>query len=194
MALEAVGADHDRVKTIIAVSPDSNTNESDAAADSFLRNQAHNAANRRFERRIAKLARPPYLDPATFQERTRLLVDLGTIKSGKTFRTLLWETLVGMVRAYGAVGAAKALRNMNLVQRRLLPQIVSLDLFTNPPRVTVPVHYVFGARDAVTPPSVPDRLPAAIGAPSGTIVRLADAGHMAHFDRPDVVRSIAESA
>jgi pimeloyl-ACP methyl ester carboxylesterase len=99
-----------------------------------------------------------------------------------------------MVRAYGAVGTAKALRNMNLVLRRLLPEIVSLDLFSNPPRVTVPVHYVFGARDAVTPPSVPDRLPAAIRAPSGTIVRLADAGHMAHFDRPDVIRSIAESA
>jgi pimeloyl-ACP methyl ester carboxylesterase len=121
-----------------------------------------------------------------------LLADLGTIENGKTFGTLMRETLVDMARAYGVAGAVRSLRNLNLVLRRLLPQIVSLDLLASPPRITVPVHYVFGERDAVTPAWVPDRLPGAIGAPGSTVVRVPDAGQMAHFDRPDVVRSIAE--
>jgi pimeloyl-ACP methyl ester carboxylesterase len=102
------------------------------------------------------------------------------------------ETLVDMIRAYGVAGAVKSLRNLNLVLRRILPEIVSLDLFADPPRITVPVHYVFGERDALTPASIPDRFAAAIAAPGSTVVRLPDAGHMVHFDRPDVVRSIAE--
>ena len=192
MALRAAEHESDRVKALIVVSPDSSTSESDANADAFLRNPARTAEHPRLARRIAKLARPPYVKPAPFLQRTRLLVDLGTIEHGKTFAAQFREMLVGMIRAYGVAGTVKSLRNMNLVQGRLLPQIVSLDLFTDPPRVTVPVHYIFGERDVAIAPSVAERLPAAIAAPGSTVIRLPDAGHMAHFDRPDVVRSIAE--
>ena len=192
MALSVAADEGDRVKAVIAISPDSHTGESDAAADAFLRNQAHRTADRRFARRVMKLSRPPYLNASTFLQRTRLLADLGTIESGKTFAGLMREMLLDSIRAYGVAGALKSLRNMNLVQSRLLSQVVSLDVFANPPRVSVPVHYVFGERDAVTPASVPDRLPAAIAAPESTVTRIADGGHMVHFDRPDIVRSIAE--
>src|SRR5262249_18569559 len=144
----------------------------------------------RLRRRVAKLAPPPYVDPAPFQTRARLLADLGTIEYGKTFRAQVQETLIGMVGAYGVVGTLKALRNMTLVQRRLLPEIASLNLFDDPPRVAVPVHCMFGEQDALTPAATAERLPAAFSAPATTAVRVPNAGHMAHFDRPDVVRSI----
>jgi pimeloyl-ACP methyl ester carboxylesterase len=60
--------------------------------------------------------------------------------------------------------------------------------------VTVPVHYVFGAQDALTSVSVLTELPVAIAAPNSTVLRLPAAGHMAHFDQPDIVRSIAVNA
>jgi pimeloyl-ACP methyl ester carboxylesterase len=192
LALRAAEHESDCVKALIVVSPDSNTSESDASADAFLRNQARTAEHPRLARRIAKLPGPPYLKPAPFMQRARLLADLGTIEYGKTFPALFREMLVGMIRAYGIGGAVRSLRNMNLVQSRLLPQIVSLDLFADPPRVTIPVHYVFGEGDVVIASSVPERLPAAIAAPGSTVVHVPDAGHMAHFDRPDVVQSIAE--
>jgi pimeloyl-ACP methyl ester carboxylesterase len=98
-----------------------------------------------------KLRPPPYLDPAAFQRRASILADLGTIEYGKTFMALLREMLFAMIRTYGLVGTVKALRNMNLLQRKLLPEIAGLDPFANPPRVTIPVHYVFGERDALNP-------------------------------------------
>lgn len=194
IALQAVEHESERAKALIVISPDSNTASSDAFAAAFLREQGLGAGNRRLARRVMKLARPPYLDPAPFQRRATLLADLGTIQHGKTFNALLRETFFGMIRTYGIGGAVKALRNMNRVQRKLLPEIASLDLIANPPRVSIPVHYVFGERDVLTPLSAVKQLPAVIAAPASTVVRLPNAGHLVHFDRPDVVRSIIASA
>ena len=103
-----------------------------------------------------KLGAPPHVDSAGFQRRASLLADLGTIERGKTFNAMFRELLVALIRTYGPAGAITALRNMNIVQRKLLP--------------------------------------AAIGAPGTTAVRVRDAGHMAHFDQPDLVRSIVRNA
>ena len=194
MALRAAELEPSRVKAVVAISPDSHTAGSDAASHDFLQDQALRGGSRRLSRRVAKLKPPPYLTPPAFQRRVRLLSDLGTIEHGRTFGALMRETLIGMVAAYGIGGTMRALRNMNLVLRRLLPEIVSLDLFANPPRITIPVHYVFGEQDALNPPSIADRLPAAIAAPASTAVRVPDAGHMVHFDHPHIVRSIVERA
>ena len=145
-------------------------------------------------RKVRALEKPPYVDPAAIQRRARLLADLGTIERGKTFNALLREALFSMIRTYGVVGAVRALRNINIVQRTMLPELVPLDLFAAPPRLAVPVHCVFGEQDALLPATVVKDLPAAIIAPACTVRLLPDAGHMVHFDQPDIVRSIAVSA
>jgi pimeloyl-ACP methyl ester carboxylesterase len=194
IALRAVESEPDKVKSVIAISPDANTAESDAAAFSFLRDQSALAINSRLSERVKKLGGPPYTDSAAFQGRASLLADLGSIEQGKNFNSILRETLFAMIRTYGLLGAAKALRNMNLIQRKLLPELVSLDLFANPPRLAVPVHYIFGEQDALTPRSIVERLPAAVEAPARTAILVPNAGHMVHFDQPEIVRSIAVSA
>ena len=65
----------------------------------------------------------------------------------------------------------RALRNLNVVLRTLLPEVAAVNLFARPLHVTVPVHYVFGEQDALTPPAVVKTLPAAIAAPNSTVVR-----------------------
>jgi pimeloyl-ACP methyl ester carboxylesterase len=193
IALRALALEPDLAKALVAISPDSQTAMSDASVDAFLREQSRRAGGR-LRRRVAKLARPPYLDPAALQRRASLLIDLGAIERGRTFGALLREALFSMIRTYGAFGAVNALRNMNLIQRTMLRELVSLDLFANPPRLTTPVHYVFGERDALTPASVMKDLPAAIPAPAHSVLLVPDAGHMVHFDHPDVVRKVVVSA
>jgi len=194
ITLQAVEHEADLVKAVIAISPDSRTATSDEAAHAFLQQQARGPDGRQIHRRVITLGQPPYVDPAPMQRRARLLADLGTIEHGKTFSALLRELLVALFRTYGVLGSVRALRNMTIVQRKLLPEIASLDLFARPPRVTVPVHYVFGEQDVLSPAFVVKELPAAIAAPATTVRRLANAGHMVHFDRPDIVRSIVEQA
>lgn len=194
IALRAA-ADHlDHARAVIAISPDVQTAMSDACVYTFLEDQCTRSSSRRLRRRVTKLGTPPYVDTAALRRRASLLADLGTIEHGATFSTLLRQMLFSLVRTYGVVGAARALRNLDLVQRTLMPELVLLDLIANPPGVAIPVHYVFGERDALTPASFVTQLPKAIAAPGSTVTYLRDAGHMAHFDQPEVVRSIAIKA
>jgi pimeloyl-ACP methyl ester carboxylesterase len=194
IVLQAVGHEPDRVTSVVAISPDLQTSGSDATAYAFLQEQARHADRRGVGRRIMELGRPPYLDLAEFQRRARLLADLGTIERKRSFSGLLRELLFSLIRTYGVVGGVSALRNMNTVQRKLLPEIAALDLFACPPRVTAPVHYVFGEHDVLTSVSVLRELPAAIAPPNSSVLRVRDAGHMVHFDQPQIVRSVVETA
>jgi pimeloyl-ACP methyl ester carboxylesterase len=194
IALQAAGHEPDSAKSVVAISPDANTASSDASVHSFLQEQSVRAKSRRLSARLKKLGEPPYIDSAAFQRRARLLADLGAVERGKTFSALLRETLLGMIGTYGLVGTAKAMRNMSLIQRKLLPELVSLDLLANPPRLAIPVHYVFGEQDPLVPAAMVKQLPVAIAAPGSTAVLVPDAGHMVHFDQPEIVRSIAVRA
>jgi pimeloyl-ACP methyl ester carboxylesterase len=69
-----------------------------------------------------------------------------------------------------------------------------VDLLARPPQLSVPVHFVFGEQDALTAAYSVGELPGAIGSAGTTAVRVSDAGHLVHFDRPDVVRAIVENA
>jgi proline iminopeptidase len=194
IALQAVGQESDKARSIIAVSPDANTASSDAAVRLFLQEQSARPENHKLRGKVKKLGPPPYTDSVAFQRRARLLTDLGGIERGKKFNALLIETLWGMIRTYGFVGTAKALRNLNLIQSKLLAELVPLDLFANPPRLAVPVHFLFGGQDPLTPASIIEQLPAATSAPAKTVLLVPDAGHMVHFDRPEVTRSVMLNA
>jgi pimeloyl-ACP methyl ester carboxylesterase len=194
ISLLAVAGDGARVKAVIANSPDLQTRAGDAAVDRFLHERVRHAGTRRLERALTKLGPPPYLEPRAFQRRAVLLADFGSIERGRTFNALLRETLVAMVRTYGVFGTVRALRNMNIVQRMMLADMATLDLLAHAPQLTVPVHFVFGEQDALTAAFMSGELPGVMGGPGTTAVRLPDAGHLVHFDRPDVVRAITEKA
>jgi pimeloyl-ACP methyl ester carboxylesterase len=194
IALTAVAREPHRAKAIVAISPDADAAASDASANAFLRARAEREEDGRLSAKLQKLGEPPYTEPAPFQLRARLLADLGGIEHTKTFNGVLKETLLGMLRTYGPVGTARALRNMNLVQRAMLPELASLTLLTDPPRVQCPVHYVFGAQDPLETPALITALPAAIAAPITTVVIAPDAGHMVHFDQPALVRDVVIGA
>ena len=193
-ALRAAEQEPTRVKSMVAIAVDPNTTRQDAWAHSFLQQQAALPKNRRLSAKLEKLGEPPYTEVAPFQLRASMLADLGTVEHGKKFSSLLKETVFAMIRTYGVVGTAKALRNMNAVQNTMLPQLVSLDLFANPPRLAMPVHYVFGEQDQLVPVALGKELAAAIAAPARSVTVVPNAGHMVHFDQPETVRSIVMNA
>ena len=193
-ALQAVARESDRTEAVIAISADSDTARSDASIDAFLRQQAARANNRRLNTKIEKLGAPPYTTSRVFQQRAGLMADMGGVEHGRTFSSLLGETLFGMMRAYGPVGMVKAIRNMSTIQEATLAEMASLDLFADPPRLAVPVHYVFGEQDPIVSAELAKQLPAAIAAPVWTVTFATNAGHMVHFDHPELVRSVVMKA
>src|SRR5579862_5080996 len=93
IALRAVEHEPEKVRSVVAISPDANTAGSDASAYAFLQEQSLLAGGRQLSGRAKKLGRPPYTDSAAFQRRAGLLADLGTIERGRKFRAILSETL-----------------------------------------------------------------------------------------------------
>jgi pimeloyl-ACP methyl ester carboxylesterase len=185
IALEAAAREPGNIKAMVAVSIDTDTSSSDAAALSFLRK----SGEKKVARSIPKLEMPPYITPQQFQSRARLLTDLGAIEHGKRFGELLRALLYSLLRTYGLFGTFVALRNMNAVQRKLLPELANLNLFTNWRRTPIPVHYIFGSDDALTPSSIVQRVSGLI-TKMDTLTTVPDAGHMVHFDKAAIVRSI----
>lgn len=193
MALEAAVRETACVKAVVAVSIDANTATSDASALSFLQEKSNQAGQRKLARSAKKLETPPYTTPSLFQLRARLLTDLGGMEHGKRFGELLRSLLCSLVRTYGWFGAATALRNMNAIQRRLLPELAGLNLFTNWPRSVVPVHYVFGYKDPLISRSLVHKICGVVGH-HDTFSMLPNAGHMVHFDEPAAVRALVVQA
>lgn len=194
IALQTAAHAAGHTKSVIAISPDADTAGSDASVNLFLQKQSVLAGGHRLNGKLKKLGEPPYTNSSSFQLRARLLTDLAGIERGKKFSALLRETLFAMIGTYGLVGTVIALRNLNLIQRELLPQLASLDLFANPPSLAIPVHYIFGEQDPLTPASTIKRLPESIAAPAKTVTLAPDAGHMVHFDQSELVRSITVRA
>lgn len=193
IALQAAEYENDKVKAVVAISPDLHTANSDASVYNFIRAKISLSSSRQFHAKLHKLGDPPYIDSAKFQLRASILADLGVIEYGKRFSGLLQETLLSLILTYGFFGTVRALRNMNLIQRRLLPQLVSLNLLAKPPTLAVPAYIVFGGQDPFIPAEIIDQLPPAITRPKTTLMHVPDAGHMVHFDQPCVIRSIVIS-
>jgi pimeloyl-ACP methyl ester carboxylesterase len=107
ISLQAAEHELDHMKAVVAVSPDSETAISDAAADAFIRTQAVQAARRGLKRKAIELPKPPYLDPAMFRRRASVLADLGAIEHGRTFAALLRELSFSLVRTYGLAGTVR---------------------------------------------------------------------------------------
>src|SRR5262249_39680086 len=148
----------------------------DAAAFSFLQEVSAQSDKRRLVRLIKKLGPPPYTTPRPFQLRTRLLTDLGGIERGKRFVELLSSLLYSLIGTYGWFGTVAALRNMNAIQRRLLPELARLNLFANWPRPAIPVRYIFGGHDPSVTASMVKKVSRVI-TNQDTVVTLPGAGH-----------------
>jgi len=82
---------------------------------------------------------------------------------------------------------------MNATQNRLLPKLGSLNVTGELLRLRVPVHFIIGDRDPLVPASIGQQL-GELSKISRIAVTFAPfAGHMVHFDRPEIVRSILMS-
>jgi pimeloyl-ACP methyl ester carboxylesterase len=190
IALKAAGQEFLPIKTVIAVSPDTDVSMGDKAAQQSILFAAQNQKRPRHSR-ILKLGPPPYLDPRSFQNRARLLADLGSIEHASHFAGMLRVLLSSLIKTYGLFRIPLVLSNMTTVQEHLLNELSQVNILINWPTTRIPVHYVFGAKDLLIPESLVKEVQSLLG-PEDTLVTLPQAGHLVHFDQPVLVRQIVK--
>ena len=123
----------------------------------------------------------------------RVLADSGCIERGMRFGDLLRGLLFSLNRTYGLFGVISAVRNMNAIQGKLLPELAALDLFADWRPLTIPTHYIFGDCDPLVTPCMRKKLQGLMAC-HDTLISTPEAGHMVQFDAPSVVRSGVDQA
>ena len=177
------------VERVVAISPDLDTAASDRHAYERIMAAVREPRWKSLAQKAARLHPPPCLDLAQFRLRATLLGHLGSLEARASYGRQVLRMALGIAGAYGLHRLPRVIANMDASTRALAPELATVDLISRWPRSAVPVDLIFGEADLLSPREMIDRaLP--LLAPQDTLRVIRDAGHMAHFDAPDVVRSI----
>lgn len=186
VALMAAGRGLQGIRAIVAISPDLKFPDIDLHVATYLAG----AVAPRQQAKLKRLGPPPYLEASRFQQRAQLLADAGVIRRDRRFFSLAGEMILGLLKTYGLLDTLRTLRNMSIVQGRMLPELLELDVFPSLSQIRSPVHYLVSPSDPFMPPDILRQLEAIAESMGQAITLVPDARHMVHLDRPDVVRSV----
>ena len=152
----------------------------------FAMNKAVAVNNKRLIQEISELKKTPIVQAKIFQRRGKILTNLGGIRSGMSYSSLVITTVKNIVfsRFYGVGGLIKTMKGMAFCQDALLPELDSLDLFQNVTRVQVPVHFLQGRLDAVAPLSRGREYYDQLEAVGKTFTVFERSAHMPHYEEP----------
>jgi pimeloyl-ACP methyl ester carboxylesterase len=130
-----------------------------------------------------------------FQQRARLITDLGGIKMGSSYNQLQFSTVTNMLfsKAYRLRDISKTIEGMEECQNRLLPELNELNLFKRVARVEVPVHFIQGKKDVVAPFVVALKYYEFLQAETKTFTCFDHSAHTPHYDEPNKFANLLRS-
>lgn len=139
--------------------------------------------------RLARIGPPPYTGP-DMARRYMTLVSLASRHAGR--RRLLPELLSSVLTApeYSPRDKLHFFLGMKETFPRVYPRLAGLDLEARVPRLEVPVWFLLGREDYVTPSELAVRYFDKLEAPGKTLLWFEHSGHSPPFEEPDRFNAI----
>jgi pimeloyl-ACP methyl ester carboxylesterase len=186
LSLLAANKDSSIISRLFLTSMDIDIPAANKYALEFAMAKAKEKNNRRLVKQVENLIDEPILKSKIFQERARLLTDLGGIKSGSSYNALLLSTIKNMFfsKEYSLKDIFKTIKGMEFCQNALLPEMDKLNLFDMVNEVNVPVHFIQGKSDGVAPYQTAVRYFDYLRADTKTMTLFEHSAHMPHYDEP----------
>jgi pimeloyl-ACP methyl ester carboxylesterase len=153
----------------------------------FAMNKAKAANNKKLIRQIAELRKKPIIETKKFQQRAKLLTNMGGIKAGSSYNKILVSTIKNMLlsKAYRLNDIPKTIKGMKFSQNALLPEFDSFNLFHEIRTVSIPVHFAQGKLDAIAPYQMATRFYKYLQAPIKTFTEFENSAHLPQYEEPD---------
>jgi pimeloyl-ACP methyl ester carboxylesterase len=109
--------------------------------------------DKKLVQKISELMGQPIVETKRFQQRAEILSNLGGIKAGSNYNSLVLSTVKNILfsKFYGIEGLIKTMKGMEFCQNALIPEMNNLNLFQKVTKVSVPVHFIQGSLDAIAP-------------------------------------------
>ncbi|MDP4265431.1 MAG: alpha/beta hydrolase [Bacteroidota bacterium] len=161
----------------------------------FAMDKAVAKNDKKLVQKINDLKSQPVVDAKKFQERAKILTNLGGIKADSNYNSLALNTVKNILfsRFYGIVGLVKTMKGMEFCQNAFLPEMSSLNLFQIVTSVSVPVHFIQGSLDAVAPPARGRDFYEQLKAVNKSFTVFEKSAHTPHYEEPEKFANLIRS-
>jgi pimeloyl-ACP methyl ester carboxylesterase len=200
LSLLAAKKDSTLFSAIIAAGVDIDIPYANDFALDFAMDKASAKGDKKLLNEIEKLRQHPIVDATRFQQRAKILTNLGGVNTTANFNRLAISTARNMLfsKHYGISGLIKAITGMSFSQNALLSEFNSFNLFDRVTRVSVPVHFAQGALDAIAPISKGEAYYERLKATTKSFTVFEKSAHMPHYEEPQkfstLIRSVTKNA
>ena len=186
-SLMAAATRPDLFNALFAVGTDVDIPAANLHAIEFARQRALESNNGKMLKLVGELQHTPIVDAKRFQQRARLLTDLGGITRRRTYNQLVASSLKNMFfcKSYTIADIAMTIRAMAFCQNALLPELDNLNLFHLITAVDTPVHFVHGRHDGVSPCDLAHSFFLQLQSKQKDFTTFDDSAHMPHYDEPE---------
>jgi len=152
----------------------------------FAMNKASANGDKKLMKEITELRQHRILDSKRFQQRAKILTDLGGINTKETFNSLALSSVKNMLfsRHYRFSGFFKSIKGMSFSQNALLPEFDTFNLFDRVTKVSVPVHFAQGAQDVMAPMTKGKAYYEQLEAVNKRFTVFENSAHMPHYEEP----------
>ena len=153
----------------------------------FAMAKAKEKNNSKLIKKVIELEQKPIIETKIFQERAKLLTNLGGIKTGSNYNQLLISTIKNMIfsKYYSFKDIPKTIKGMELCQNALLPELDTLNLFDKIKSVQVPVHFIQGKLDGIAPYQTAVVFYEYLQAGTKTFTVFENSAHMPQYEEPE---------
>jgi pimeloyl-ACP methyl ester carboxylesterase len=186
-SLMAAAKDGSRFSAIFAAGTDIDIPYANQYALEYARKKASVRNNKKMLQKISELEREPIVESKRFQQRAEILTNLGGIKNGSSYNGLLLASVKNILfsKYYGVGGLIKTMKGMTACTDALIPEFNNLNLFEKVPGVSVPVHFIQGALDAVAPPDKGREYFEQIIAAKKSFTLFEKSAHLPQYEEPE---------
>jgi pimeloyl-ACP methyl ester carboxylesterase len=151
--------------------------------------------NKKMIQRINELKREPIVETKRFQQRAKILTDLGVIKAGSSYNSLVLHTVRNMLfsKYYGIGGLIRTMKGITFCQNALLPELNGLNLFQKVTKVEVPIHFIQGRLDGIAPLVRGKAYYNELQAVNKSFTVFEKSAHTPQYDEPEKFASLIKS-
>ena len=152
----------------------------------FAMDKAVAKKDQKLIQKINELKKSPIVETTRFQKRAEILTNLGGMKSGSTFNSLVLSSVKNMLfsRYYRIGGLMGAIKGISFCQNALILEMNNFNLFEIVTSVSVPVHFVQGDLDAIAPPAKGKEYYECLAADRKSFTAFQRSAHMPHHEEP----------
>jgi pimeloyl-ACP methyl ester carboxylesterase len=172
---------------LILIGIDIDIERSNQYAFKFAQENAMKRQEKKILKLIDELKNQSIVTAKLFEKKAKIVSRYGGIDISKTYNQLLMDALKNLwqSKAYGIKDILKTLKGIEFCQNALLPKIEHLNLFKYEIDTSVPVHFIQGAKDAVTPAEVMQLYFESLDIPVKTLTIFHNSAHMPQFEEPE---------